>query len=70
MFKGLAVAAAVLASAMPARAAISTAEAARLEASSRVIQEIRDEIPDDYWSRAHCVVVIPDLKKRAAITAR
>jgi lipid-binding SYLF domain-containing protein len=67
MFKGLAVAAAVLASAMPARAAISTAEAARLEASSRVIQEIRDEIPDDYWSRAHCVVVIPDLKKAAFI---
>ena len=52
-----------------ALAAISTAEVNRLRESSTVIRELRDMsdkgIPDDLWSRAECVVVIPNMKKAA-----
>jgi lipid-binding SYLF domain-containing protein len=67
MFKTFVAATAVLASVSSASAAVSTSEAARLSAAGRTVQDIRNEIPSDYWGRAHCVVVIPDLKKAAFI---
>ena len=52
-----------------AAAAISTAETTRLNDAATVVQELRDMpekgIPDELWSRARCVVVIPSLKKAA-----
>jgi lipid-binding SYLF domain-containing protein len=67
MWRTIAAAAAVLASAASASAAISTAEAKRVQAAARTVQEIRAEIPEEYWTRARCVGVIPDLKKAAFI---
>jgi lipid-binding SYLF domain-containing protein len=52
-----------------AAAAISTAEIKRLENAATVIRAMRDQtdngVPEKLWSRAACVVVIPDLKKAA-----
>jgi lipid-binding SYLF domain-containing protein len=48
-------------------AAISPGETARLQAAARVVQDIQPTIPQDYWSRARCIAVIPDLKKAAFI---
>jgi SH3 domain-containing YSC84-like protein 1 len=59
--------AAVLAFAVPARAALKPNDAERLQNAARIVQEIRNDIPQDYWDRARCVVVIPDLKKAAFI---
>ena len=42
-------------------------EASRLTASASAIREMRNEIPEDYWTRARCVMVIPELKKAAFI---
>src|SRR3954469_13373207 len=42
-------------------------ETSRLAESARVIQEIKPEIPQDYWERARCVGVVPGLKKAAFI---
>src|SRR2546428_8496808 len=60
-------AAAVLASATSASAAITGAETARLTSAAQVVQDIRNDIPQQYWDRAHCVAVIPDLRKAAFI---
>jgi lipid-binding SYLF domain-containing protein len=57
----------VVTTAMSAGAAVRPGEAERLAAAARAIQEIRGEIPEDLWTRARCVVVIPDLKKAAFI---
>ena len=57
----------LLATAVSAGAAVRPAEAERLAVAARTIQEIRSEIPEDLWTRARCVVVIPDLKKAAFI---
>jgi SH3 domain-containing YSC84-like protein 1 len=50
-------------------AAISTAEAKRLNEAATVVTELRDMtekgIPGELWDRADCVVVIPNLKKAA-----
>jgi lipid-binding SYLF domain-containing protein len=50
-------------------AEISTSEAKRLEEAASVVQELRATpdkgIPEDSWSRAECVAVIPGLKKAA-----
>ena len=50
-------------------AAISTAEMNRLRDAASVVRELRDMpekgIPDDLWSRADCVVVIPNMKRAA-----
>jgi len=59
--------AALLASVVSASAAIKPAEAARLAAAARVVQDIQATIPQEYWNRARCVAVIPDLKKAAFI---
>lgn len=45
----------------------SASEATRLTAAAAAVNEIRSEIPQEYWSRARCVMVIPDLKKAAFI---
>src|SRR3954465_2329948 len=42
-------------------------EASRLTAAGNAVREIRTEIPQEYWAKARCVVVIPDLKKAALI---
>jgi lipid-binding SYLF domain-containing protein len=42
-------------------------EASRLAASATAIREIRNEISSDIWSKANCVLVIPELKKAAFI---
>jgi lipid-binding SYLF domain-containing protein len=47
--------------------AISMDEAARLADAARIVQAIRPTIPEDYWTRARCAAVIPDLKKAAFI---
>jgi SH3 domain-containing YSC84-like protein 1 len=58
---------AVLAATSSGSAAISANEAARLADAAKVVQAVRPSIPDDYWSRARCAAVIPDLKKAAFI---
>jgi lipid-binding SYLF domain-containing protein len=50
-----------------AGASIGAAEAARLAAASRVVEDIRTTIPQEYWDRSRCAAVIPDLKKAAFI---
>jgi lipid-binding SYLF domain-containing protein len=62
-FAALAVAAAT----SSASAAISTNDATRLADAARIVQAIRPTIPEEYWIRARCVAVIPDLKKAAFI---
>jgi lipid-binding SYLF domain-containing protein len=42
-------------------------ETGRLAAAASAVQQIRDEVPQQYWTRARCVMVIPDLKKAAFI---
>ena len=56
-----------LLSAAPARANLSPAEKARLDAAAHVVDGMHETIPGDYWNRAHCVVVIPELKKAALV---
>ena len=60
-------AAALVASAASSSASISSTEAARLAVAAQVVQEIRGAIPQQYWDRARCVAVIPDLKKAAFV---
>jgi lipid-binding SYLF domain-containing protein len=70
MKKLMLTAAAALASAVGAQAAmaaITSSETERLTAAARVVEQIRADIPQEYWNRAHCVTVIPDLKKAAFI---
>jgi lipid-binding SYLF domain-containing protein len=53
-----------------AHAAISTVEQKRLDDAAGVVTALRaqsDGIPDEYWDRARCVVVIPDMKKAAFV---
>src|SRR4051812_29252414 len=50
-----------------AAAAIRPGEAARLTSAGATIQQIKGEIAQDVWSKARCVLVIPDLKKAAFI---
>jgi lipid-binding SYLF domain-containing protein len=60
-------AALILATATASRADVRPGEAERMAAAAHAVQEIRDEIPPDDWTRARCVVVIPELKKAAFI---
>jgi lipid-binding SYLF domain-containing protein len=60
-------AAALVVSAATAHASTGPTEADRLSAAARVVQEIRGNIPQQYWDRARCVAVIPDLKKAALV---
>jgi SH3 domain-containing YSC84-like protein 1 len=67
MVRLIAAAAALLATVSGASAAITPSETKRLEGAATIVREIKDDIPEDVWNRAHCVVVIPDLKKAAFI---
>src|SRR5438093_3916001 len=57
----------VLAAAGHADAAISASETARLASAAQVVNDIKTSIPQEYWSKARCVAVIPDLKKAAFV---
>src|SRR5580704_18015470 len=46
---------------------ITPSEVIRLSGSARVAEDIHRTISRDYWDRARCVVVIPELKKAAFI---
>ena len=52
-----------LAVAAPARAD----ETSRLKTAAQVLTEVKSDVPAEYWDRAHCVAVIPNLKKAAFI---
>lgn len=67
MPKAFLAATALLAGATAAYGAISTAEARRLDAAARIVQDTRNDIPENYWTSARCIAVIPDLKKAAFI---
>src|SRR5688572_18467012 len=63
----LIVGAVLLTTAVSAGAAVRPGEVERLAAATRTLHEIRTGIPEDLWTRARCVVVIPELKKAAFI---
>ena len=48
-------------------AEIQPSEVSRMAKAAQVLQETRTTIPQEYWTRARCVAVIPDLKKAAFI---
>jgi len=48
-------------------AEITPSQTARLAAAAGIVQNIESGIPANYWSKARCVAVIPDLKKAAFI---
>lgn len=48
-------------------AAMTADQSARLAAAAQVIRAITPTIPTDYWRRARCVVVVPDVKKTAFV---
>jgi SH3 domain-containing YSC84-like protein 1 len=35
-----------------------------------VVQDARAQVPDAYWNRAHCIVVVPSLMKAAVVAGR
>src|SRR5437870_827938 len=59
--------AAVLAFVGAASAAITSSEASRLASSARVVQDIEMTVPAEFWDRARCVIVMPEVKKAAFI---
>ena len=67
MTRVLTATAVLLTTASGAFAAIRPNETARLAAAAAAVREIRDEIPQEYWTRSRCVLVIPELKKAALI---
>jgi lipid-binding SYLF domain-containing protein len=67
MQKLLLTATVLLVTAGSAHAAIRPGEVARLQTAARAIEGIKDEIAPEYWTRARCVVAIPELKKAAFI---
>jgi lipid-binding SYLF domain-containing protein len=67
MYRFMVAVTALLVSAGSAGAAITSTETARLNGAARAIDQIRDEIPQEYWTRARCVVAIAQLKKAALI---
>lgn len=42
-------------------------ETSRLSEAAKIVQEVRNDVAEEYWNKAHCVAVIPDLKKAALI---
>jgi lipid-binding SYLF domain-containing protein len=59
-------------SATAARAAeLSTKESKRIQEAAQVLKEIHavpdKDIPEDLWSKAECVLVVPGLKKGALV---
>ena len=60
-------AAAAILAATTVTAALPPGEAERLAKSASIIQDIRGSVPQDYWTRARCVIAIPEVKKAAFI---
>jgi lipid-binding SYLF domain-containing protein len=60
-------AAGVLAVSAAAQAAITPSQTTRLAEAAQVVRDVNESIPAEYWNRAHCVSVIPNLKKEAFI---
>jgi SH3 domain-containing YSC84-like protein 1 len=58
---------AVVAVTSNADGSVSAGEALRLAAAANVVQALRPTVPDEYWDRARCAAVIPELKKAAFI---
>ena len=58
---------AVLAVAATATAELNSTEISRLSEAAQVLRDTRPSIPQDYWDRARCIAVIPNLKKAALI---
>ena len=58
---------AVIAFSIAPDAAMKKADAARLESATRVAREVGPSVATDYWQRARCVVILPELKKTAFI---
>ncbi|PYQ92448.1 MAG: hypothetical protein DMF97_21705 [Acidobacteria bacterium] len=58
---------ALVAATSTASGAISASEASRLAAAASVVQALHPTIPDEYWARARCAAVVPELKKAAFI---
>src|SRR5262245_9022089 len=56
-----------LAAAVTVHAALAPADAERLRKAAAVLQDVRNSIPQDLFTRARCAIVIPDLKKAAFI---
>ncbi|HYM25454.1 MAG TPA: lipid-binding SYLF domain-containing protein [Vicinamibacterales bacterium] len=46
---------------------VTQIERARLDAAAKVVQGVHESIPSGSWSRARCVLVIPELKKAALV---
>ena len=63
----LAIAFGMLACASVATAAVDAVQTARLKSSAAIVRDIEMMIPGDYWSRARCIVVVPEVKKAAFI---
>jgi lipid-binding SYLF domain-containing protein len=61
MYRVLVMSALVLGAAST-HAAVNTNPKARLAAAARVVRGVQSAIPADYWQRARCVVVFPELK--------
>ncbi|HWW83974.1 MAG TPA: lipid-binding SYLF domain-containing protein [Vicinamibacterales bacterium] len=66
-FAGLLFMPAIASVSVSAHADITPSEVIRLSGSARVAEDIHRTISRDYWDRARCVVVIPELKKAAFI---
>ncbi len=71
MLKKLVASAGVLLLAASAFAALSSDEVKRLRESGAILTELRGApdkgIPEDLWSKAECVLVIPSMKKAAFV---
>jgi lipid-binding SYLF domain-containing protein len=69
--KGLSIATMFLLVATSAFATLSRDEIKRLNEAGTIITELRGSpdkgIPEDLWSKAHCVIVIPSMKKAAFV---
>lgn len=67
----MAIASALVLSAVAVRADLSSSETERVKRAAAVVGELRaapdSGIPEDLWSRAQCVAVIPGVKKAAFV---
>jgi lipid-binding SYLF domain-containing protein len=57
----------VLTTALSAHAQLNSSESSRLAEAAKVLREFRNDMPQEYWDRAHCAAVIPDVKKAAFV---
>src|SRR5262252_4755248 len=60
----------LVASASTATAQLAPAHVARLRGAALDAESMRALIPQDYWEKARCVIVIPDQEKAAATPTR